>query len=86
MSAIERLPNLMSPFPVVSDLIPHTGLHKTIYPQLTKNPERKEHVLVVPPTHPNTYPSSKTQRFFGMVAPQHSAPFNVPVTLGSVRK
>jgi len=87
MSAIERFPALLSPFPVVSDLIPHSGSYKTVYPEVTKNPEQINHHVKYPNLSKNSASAPKTKPCFGMIYPGHyTAMGTVPVTLGPVLK
>ena len=87
MSAIERFPALLSPFPVVSDLIPHAGSYKTVYPEVTKNPEQIKHRVLYPDVSKNSAPAPKTKPSFGMIYPGHYVAMGtVPVTLGTILK
>jgi hypothetical protein len=71
MSAIERYPALLSPFPVVSDLIPYVGMYKTVFPEVTKNPAQMKHATLYPNVSKNPGAKPKTKSAFGMVAPTH---------------
>ena len=72
-----KIPDLLSPWPHLTPLIPPQALKKIEYPHTVKNAVSKMEHPMPPPVIKNKY-TPKTKPSFGMIAPNYDVGINPP--------